>query len=60
MTLKQYINSIRNPAKRAYAIAFAAWVSTGNGFEPERGDLSVMGAQAVRLNVCEIIKLQSI
>ena len=45
----------RNANKAAYAREYAAWCS---GFRPEgepsRGKLSVMGAQAVRLDLQEI------
>lgn len=48
----KYANLIRNKVKREYANAYIAWLRNGaEGLEPERGKLSVMGAQAVRMNV---------
>lgn len=48
---EQYIRAIRNPAKRAYAIRYLAYLrgegNTGDG--PDYPGLSRMGAQAVRM-----------
>ena len=50
-----YILAIRNDVKRAYAVAYWAWIEQGRpGDEPQRPtDLSYMAAQAVRLNLEE-------
>jgi hypothetical protein len=51
---ESYINSIKNSAKKEYAKKYSAWVLGGRkGSEPDRGELSVMGAQAVRMNIDE-------
>lgn len=48
----RYANLIRNKAKRTYAFAYIGWLRNGaEGLEPERGTLSVMGAQAVRMQI---------
>jgi hypothetical protein len=50
-----YIRSIRNPLKRQYAEAFARYLASGEeGPEPDRGALSYMGAQAVRLRLYDL------
>ena len=50
----RYLNLIRNADKRRYGFAYVAWMQGGAvGLEPERGDLSVMGAQAVRQRMAE-------
>jgi hypothetical protein len=51
----RYANAIRNAAKRSYANAYIAWMVGGAvGLEPERGRLSTMAAQAVRLEVASL------
>jgi hypothetical protein len=52
--VESYIRALRNEAKRRYARAYVAWLYDG-GKEPDRGTLSVMGAQAVRLRVREYL-----
>lgn len=48
----RYGNLIRNKAKRDYAFAYIAWLRNGaEGLEPERGKLSYMAAQAVRMEI---------
>lgn len=48
----KYGNLIRNKAKRDYAFAYIAWLKNGAvGYEPERGRLSYMAAQAVRMTI---------
>jgi hypothetical protein len=48
----KYANLIRNKAKRDYANAYIAWLRNGaEGLEPERGQLGVMAAQAVRMHI---------
>jgi hypothetical protein len=51
-----YVRGIRNPAKKAYAQAYAAYRIEGRCQLPEKpADLSVMGAQAVRHRVADLI-----
>ena len=48
----RYLNMIRNAAKRRYGFAYLAWMRNGCvGESPDPGPLSVMGAQAVRINL---------
>ena len=52
-----YIKSLRSAAKRDYAEAFDVYYRNGSiGPEPERGALSAMAAQAVRLNIYDFYK----
>lgn len=53
--VEHYIKHIRNDAKREYAKAYAAYLLDGKP-EPDRGTLGYMGAQAVRMNLAELIK----
>jgi hypothetical protein len=57
-----YVNRLRNPAKRAYAEKYVTFLlSQRYGApvpEPERGALSVMGAQAVRLRLAELMEVR--
>lgn len=57
MTLQKYINSIRNTDKKAYAQTFSKWVLDGEqGKMPQTKSLGAMAAQAVRLNVYQIVR----
>lgn len=48
----RYLNMIRNKAKRQYGFAYLNWLKGGAvGHEPEHPGLSVMGAQAVRMQL---------
>lgn len=60
ITVEQYINSLRNDAKRFYARRFAAWMQAGQrGDEPQRSArLSAMGAQAVALRIRKLMKAE--
>lgn len=52
----RYLNLIRNGEKRRYGFAYLAWLRNhAIGMEPERGRLSCMAAQAVRMNLHEIL-----
>ena len=52
----RYLNLLRNKPKRAYGFAYLAWLKNhAVGHEPEHPGLSVMGAQAVRMNLREIL-----
>ena len=51
MNPQAYIRSLRNPAKRDYAARYLAWLERQDGPEPERGQISYMAAQAVRLTL---------
>ena len=52
----RYLNLMRNAAKRRYGFLYLAWLRNGAvGLEPERGTLSVMGAQAVRMGLHDIL-----
>ncbi len=56
MSAQEYINRIRNKAKRAYAEAYDAYYRAGEiGPEPKH-TLSFMGAQAVRHNIHALYK----
>lgn len=55
MAAQNYVDSLRNPAKRAYGERYLRDV-VRNGLEsPSRGDLSYMGAQAVELQIRSIM-----
>lgn len=56
MNANQYISSIRNPGKRAYASRYWDWLTTDGGKEPDyqHADISYMAAQAVRLQLNDI------
>lgn len=48
----RYINLLKNKAKRDYANAYVSYLKSGGyGNPPEAKNLSVMGAQAVRLSI---------
>ena len=48
--VQRYGNAIRNKAKRDYFWRYLAYLQNGaEGLSPERGTLSYMGAQAVRM-----------
>lgn len=50
--IDKFIRGIRNPGKKDYAQRYSAWLHGGQkGLEPERGKLSGMAAQSVRLNL---------
>ena len=54
-----YILRIKNKAKKAYAQKYFDYVLNGRtGEEPNRGNLSYMAAQAVRINIGEMLKGQ--
>ncbi len=55
--VQAYIRRLRNSRKKDYAVAYWAWVSGGKqGPEPGKGELSFMGAQAVRIEIHETLK----
>lgn len=56
--LDAYISSIKNPAKKAYAIAYAKWAiqPIENDYFVDPGMLSAMAAQAVRMRVREYLQ----
>ena len=48
----RYGNLLRCKPKRDYVFAYIAWLNNGAmGIEPERGRLSYMAAQAVRMTI---------
>lgn len=48
----RYLNLLRNKHKRDYGFAYVNFLRNGaTGNEPERGQLSYLGAQAVRMQV---------
>ena len=52
----RYLNLIRNKPKRCYGFLYLAWLREGaTGLEPQRGTLSVMGAQAVRMQLLTML-----
>jgi hypothetical protein len=50
----RYVERIRNPRKRAYAIAWFNF-RRGAALEPENGDCSYMAAQAVRMTIDQML-----
>ena len=56
--ISAYIRRIRNANKRAYALAYYSWLMRDPAHEeqdpPERGKLSYMAAQAVRMELVEM------
>lgn len=60
--VESYIGRIRNAAKRDYARRYVSYISQAalEGPEPERGELSYMGAQAVRMSLYQILGLQTV
>jgi hypothetical protein len=59
LALNLYISRIRNTKKRQYAFAYLEFL-LGKTSEPERGELSYMAAQAVRINLHDIMKQSEI
>ena len=57
LAAQRYIKGIRNAGKRAYALAYWRWLTGRTGKEPDfqGADISYMAAQAVRLNLDQII-----
>ena len=55
----KYGNRIRNKAKRDYFWRYLAYLkyldNGGQGLPPDRGNISCMAAQAVRMNIDDII-----
>jgi hypothetical protein len=51
-----YILQMRNEAKKAYAWAYLRFALTDGDIGPDRGKLSYMAAQAVRLRITEILR----
>lgn len=51
----RYVRSIRNTAKQGYAYKCLYALQAGDALPDERGTLSVMGAQAVRINLNKIL-----
>jgi hypothetical protein len=49
----KYVGRIRNPKKRAYALSYLRFLN-GLGPEPDRGQLSYMAAQAVRIELAQL------
>ena len=49
-----YVNAIRNPEKRAYAMAYAHYIQGKTDKAPKAPQLSLMAAQAVRMTLDEI------
>ena len=54
---KAYVSRIQHPGKKKYAELYLKWkLEDEKGEEPDRGSLSVMGAQAVRMVLDEILQ----
>jgi len=51
---KAYVARIKNAAKKKYAQALVDFLEGKTNKEPERGSLSVMGGQAVRMELFDI------
>ena len=52
----KYLSLMRNTNKRRYGQAYLAWLKNGcYGPEPDRGPISLMAEQAVRLEVNRIL-----
>jgi len=54
----EYLSRIKNKAKRHYASLYFDYLHCG-GTEPNRGELSYMAAQSVRINLNELFKAAS-
>ena len=56
----RYIEGLRSPLKRRYAHAYYQWLRMPDSLRPaespSRGELSYMAAQAVRMNLDEILE----
>ncbi len=54
----KYIRAIKNKNKKAYAEKYAGWLAHGSkeNEEPEHGELSAMGAQAVRMELYKLMR----
>jgi hypothetical protein len=51
----KYIGSIRNAAKKQYARTYLTYILQGrSGPSPDRGELSAMSAQAIRMRMDQI------
>lgn len=55
LAVDRYILAIRNEAKAQYAASYYGFKTGLLEHSPERGDLSVMAAQAVRMNVDQLL-----
>jgi hypothetical protein len=54
----RYINRIKNPHKRDYALAYYEWMRQGEtGPEPPRGNLGALAAQDAKMSL-QIIKVE--
>jgi len=52
----RYLNLIRNKAKRDYGWRYLDWIRVGAvGMEPDKGKLSTMAAQAVRMQLHNLL-----
>jgi hypothetical protein len=55
--IESYIKRIKNKAKKDYAQRYYTWKLKGEkGEEPDRGSLSAMGAQAVRMQLEDLME----
>jgi hypothetical protein len=54
--IRRYIDRIRNKSKRDYAERYYQQVIRNGLPDPDRGGVSYMGAQAVRLHIAAIMK----
>jgi hypothetical protein len=55
--IDHYVRTMRKPAKKRYALAYWRFVKGYTKVEPDRGELSYMGAQAIRIEILSWAKL---
>ena len=55
MTVETYIRRIRHPAKRDFAVRYAAWVRAGSEGDSPDSTISPMARQGVRWAINEIL-----
>lgn len=60
--VEKYIKSIKNSNKKFYAEAYHKWIKEGKKQNdwPEHEGISVMGAQAVRMNIDKIMRKEDV
>lgn len=54
VSARAYVRRIKNENKKKYARAFLEYILSG-GTEPDKGELGEMGAQAVRIQLRQLL-----
>jgi hypothetical protein len=49
--IDHYVQTLRKPAKKHYAIAYWRYLKGYTKVEPDKGELSSMGAQSIRIEI---------